>query len=139
MFTTSRRQAMGVLAGAAAGLTLAGVATTAATADTPPTRKKAGGHQHPAAPAHAPFDEVFEGRRIQGIPVKGSRAAHAHHGNGNFRVLIDGRALHLMYRADNTWTSAINHYQTFRTPLDAARTAVTTLQGADMVPLPTAV
>ncbi|GLF93078.1 apotyrosinase chaperone MelC1 [Streptomyces yaizuensis] len=135
MSTLSRRQVVGALSGAAAGLALAGAATAATAATDAPGPKKAGGHEHPAGPA--PFDEVFEGRRIQGLPARGSRAAHAHHGSG-YRVLIDGRELHLMHRTDGTWTSAVNHYETFRTPYEAARTAVTSLQGADLVPLPTA-
>ncbi|MFE7130730.1 tyrosinase cofactor [Streptomyces sp. NPDC057638] len=125
----TRRQAVGGLAGAAAGLAVAGAAT--ASAKSTPPRKAPSGAQGPA-----PFDEVYKGRRIQGLPTDGAHAAHAHHGPG-FRVLIDGRELHLMHRADNTWTSAINHYETFRTPLEAARTAVIGLHGADLVPLPT--
>ncbi|MEO3974857.1 tyrosinase cofactor [Streptomyces sp. CAU 1734] len=135
MSKLTRRQTVGALTGAVAGIAVAGVAT--ASASTTSERKTAGPARPGGSDGPAPFDEVFEGRRIQGLRATGAHAAHAHHGSG-YRVLIDGRELHLMLRADNTWTSAINHYQTFRTPLEAARTAVTTLQGAHLVPLPTA-
>ncbi|MGF1427991.1 apotyrosinase chaperone MelC1 [Kitasatospora sp. LaBMicrA B282] len=76
------------------------------------------------------FDEVFRGRRIQGMPMAGG----GRHGAG-YMVLIDGRELHLMRNADGTWISVINHYQTFRTPRAIARAAVNALYGAQLTPL----
>lgn len=116
MSRLTRRQVIGVVTGAAAGSALAGLAT--ATADSPPPAKAT------AAPAGTTgpdsFDEVFQGRRIQGLPA--------------YRVLIDGRELHVMRHGKMGWSSAINHYERFATPLDAARTAVVSLKGAAVVP-----
>jgi hypothetical protein len=79
------------------------------------------------------FDEVFRGRRIQGMPMTGN-SAHQHGGSG-YMVLVDGKQLHVMRNADGTWISVINHYQTFSTPRALARSAVNELRGADLVPL----
>ncbi|ANW22568.1 apotyrosinase chaperone MelC1 [Streptomyces clavuligerus] len=140
MSRLTRRQVIGVVTGAAAGSALAGLAT--ATADSPPPAKAT------AAPAGTTgpdsFDEVFQGRRIQGLPAEGgaahargahARGAHGHAGHGPaYRVLIDGRELHVMRHGKMGWSSAINHYERFATPLDAARTAVVSLKGAAVVP-----
>lgn len=79
------------------------------------------------------FDEVYQGRRIQGRPVTESGEGH-HHGGG-YSVLIDGTPLHMMRNADGTWISVVNHYQTFTTPRGLARAAVNELQGAALVPI----
>ncbi|MFF8955052.1 tyrosinase cofactor [Streptomyces sp. NPDC014894] len=140
MSRITRRQAVGAVTGAAAGVALAGVAT--AWADTAPAEAEnkaapPGGNGEPGS-----FDEVFQGRRIQGQPVTGAKAhsGHgAHGGHAPYRVLIDGRELHVMHHEKSGWSSAINHYERFATPLDAARTAVTSLKGASVVPFtPTA-
>ncbi|KJY29638.1 tyrosinase cofactor [Streptomyces sp. NRRL S-495] len=84
------------------------------------------------------FDEVFQGRRIQGRPAAGG--SH-HHGGGagtGYEVRIDGDELHMMRNADGTWISVVNHYQTFATPRALARAAVNDLQGATLVPVATA-
>ncbi|MEU5397811.1 tyrosinase cofactor [Streptomyces sp. NPDC005963] len=133
MSRLTRRQALGAVTGAAAGMALVGVAT--ASANSAPEKDRA------AAPAGvkgpAPFDEVFQGRHIQGLPDH-AHAAHAGHSTG-FRVLVDGRELHVMQHGKSGWSSAINHYERFASPRDAARTAVTTLKGAAVVPFdPTA-
>lgn len=141
MSRLTRRQAAGAVAGAAAGIALAGVAATA-WADTAPPRGRKGG----AAPGSedASFDEVFQGRRIQGDPMEaaaagshssghGKRGGHGGHG-GVYRVLIDGRELQVMQHGKSGWSSAINHYERFATPLEAARTAVISLKGASVVP-----
>ncbi|MFK0257813.1 tyrosinase family oxidase copper chaperone [Streptomyces sp. NPDC090445] len=39
-------------------------------------------------------------------------------------VSIDGRPLHVMRRADGSYLSGINHFQSFATPLELARAAV---------------
>ncbi|MEW1696329.1 tyrosinase cofactor [Streptomyces sp. NPDC093249] len=131
----TRRQAIGAVTGVAVGTALVGVAT--ATADN--ARPGAGAQgAEPAGPAS--FDEVYKGRRIQGLPVEGGHHAHARAGHGTtYRVLIDGRELHVMHHGKTGWSSAINHYERFETPLDAARTAVIALKGAHVVPFtPTA-
>ncbi|MEV7543208.1 tyrosinase family oxidase copper chaperone [Streptomyces sp. NPDC089915] len=39
-------------------------------------------------------------------------------------VHIDGRPLHVMRRADGSYLSAVNHFQSYDTPLELARAAV---------------
>ncbi|MFD9820593.1 apotyrosinase chaperone MelC1 [Streptomyces violascens] len=117
----TRRQAIGVTAGTLAGLALAGTAH----ASTGPAKAGHEGHGAPEA-----FDEVFQGRRIQGVPGAG----HMHHGGG-YAVRIDGQELHVMQNADGTWISVVNHYQPSPTPRAVARAAVVELQGAALVPL----
>ncbi|MFE3179440.1 tyrosinase cofactor [Streptomyces violascens] len=117
----TRRQAIGVTAGTLAGLALAGTAH----ASTSPAKAGHEGHGAPEA-----FDEVFQGRRIQGVPGAG----HMHHGGG-YAVRIDGQELHVMQNADGTWISVVNHYQPSPTPRAVARAAVVELQGAALVPL----
>ncbi|MFD9301473.1 tyrosinase family oxidase copper chaperone [Streptomyces sp. NPDC060048] len=39
-------------------------------------------------------------------------------------VRIDGRPLHVMRRADGSYLSGINHFQSYGTPLELARAAV---------------
>ncbi|MFE0426199.1 tyrosinase cofactor, partial [Streptomyces sp. NPDC058953] len=102
-----------------------------ANADSSPGKHTA--HTPAAADGPAPFDEVFHGRRIQGLPAEG-HAARSHSGHGTFTVLIDGRELHVMEHGKFGWSSAVNHYSRFPTPLEAARTAVDTLKGAHLVP-----
>ncbi|WP_369147944.1 tyrosinase cofactor [Streptomyces sp. R44] len=123
MSSITRRRALGVAAGAAgaaAGLALAGPAAAAPGA---------------AAPAPAPdsFDEVYQGRRIQGGPSHGGH--HGGHHGGGYSVTIDGEELHVMRNADGTWISVINHYEPVATPRAVARAAVRELQGAPLVPL----
>ncbi|MCX5384025.1 tyrosinase cofactor [Streptomyces sp. NBC_00083] len=126
----TRRQVIGVTAGALAGIGLAGTAhaaTAAAHTTASPSRTTNDApHDAPAA-----FDEVFQGRRIQGLPGAGH---HAHHGGG-YTVRVDGDELHVMRNADGTWISVVNHYEPSPTPLALARAAVLELQGADLVPL----
>ncbi|MDH6131063.1 hypothetical protein P3T37_000430 [Kitasatospora sp. MAA4] len=81
------------------------------------------------------FDEVFQQRRIQGMPMA---AGGHHHGGGagtGYQVLIDGQELHMMRNADGTWISVIDHYRTFSTPRALARSAVNELRGAALVPI----
>ncbi|MEE1739690.1 tyrosinase cofactor [Streptomyces sp. BE147] len=129
MSRLTRRQALGAVTGAAAGIALVGVAT--ASADTAPDRADGAAGAPGGAGGPAPFDEVFQGRRIQGLPAE----AHAHAGHSTgYRVLVDGRELHVMQHGKSGWSSPINHYERFTGPLDAARTAVTSLKGASVVP-----
>ncbi|WP_406398110.1 tyrosinase cofactor [Streptomyces sp. NBC_00879] len=122
----TRRRALGAVAGAAAAVAVAG--TTAAAART--GRTVPGPSAEPAS-----FDEVFQGRRIQGAPSEaGGHHGGGHHGGG-FAVHIDGEELHVMRNADGTWISVVNHYETFATPRAVARAAVAELQGAALVPL----
>lgn len=70
-----------------------------------------------------PFDRTYRGRRVRGewIPARGAA------GDGHWHVTVDGRPLHLMRRADGTWLSAVDHYCSYRTPLEAACAAVDAL------------
>lgn len=105
---TRREMARGLLA-CVAGLALAPV--VAASRPLPPVR----------SPAGTSFDETYRGRRIQGapVPVAGRTTADC-----DWRITIDGRPLHLMRRADGTWLSMVDHYTSYRTPLQATRAAV---------------
>ncbi|GLF99611.1 apotyrosinase chaperone MelC1 [Streptomyces yaizuensis] len=143
MSKITRRQIVGTVAGAAAGMAVVGAAAASAQPTTGQPRERArAGADGPAA-----FDEVHQGRRIQGIPAEGGTQAqahthaheknahgHAHHSTGGYRVLVDGRELRLMRMADG-WASSVNHYQRFPDPRAAARAAVVSLRGAHLVPL----
>ncbi|MEU3830885.1 tyrosinase family oxidase copper chaperone [Streptomyces sp. NPDC029080] len=105
----SRRElARGLLVSAAA---LALTPVIAASRPLPPAGERGDGY----------FDETYRGRRIQGVLVPAAgRAA----GQGEWRITIDGRPLHLMRRADGTWLTMVDHYTSYRTPLEATRAAV---------------
>ncbi|MFC9878519.1 tyrosinase family oxidase copper chaperone [Streptomyces libani] len=152
MSRPTRRQ---VLHGSAAALTGAVLAGPAAYADTAAARPAdghgnsaghgpSGGHQMPE-----PFDEMYQGRHIEGWPADdggsqnggheghhAGRAAGPHEGM-DFVVRIDNDDLHVMRNADGTWISLVNHYETFTTPRALARAGVRELQGADLVPVVT--
>ncbi|MFI1395765.1 tyrosinase cofactor [Streptomyces sp. NPDC020681] len=129
MSRITRRHAIGAGAGALAGIAVAGVASTAGA-----TTAGSSAAPAPQATAAGPaaFDEVHQGRRIQGAPSH--HGGHHDHGTG-YQVRIDGKELHVMRNADGTWISVVNHYETFATPLAVARAAVAELQGAALVPL----
>ncbi|MHC0430725.1 tyrosinase family oxidase copper chaperone [Streptomyces sp. O3] len=78
-----------------------------------------------AGPEDEGFDEVYQGRRIRGAPSTGRTAATP----GSWQVTVDGRPLHLMRRADDTYMSAVDHYAAYPTPLAATRAAVDELRG----------
>ncbi|MDQ0990985.1 tyrosinase family oxidase copper chaperone [Streptomyces sp. V3I7] len=83
------------------------------------------------------FEETYHGRRIQGIAIPAvGRVADG----GDWHVTVDGHPLHLMRRADGTWLSMLDHYSSYRTPLEATRAAVDQLGPAqrlrDMAPGP---
>lgn len=146
MYRLTRRRALGAGASAVVGLALTGAAPSAG----PSTAKRAAhkgaahagpGHEgaSPAGPGHEgaspagprPFDETYQGRRIQGAPAH----AGVHHHGGGYSVHIDGKELHVMRNADGSWISVVNHYETFADPRAVARAAVVELQGAVLVPL----
>jgi hypothetical protein len=105
----SRRElARGVLASASA---LALAQLVAASRPAPPAAGTDGG----------PFDETYRGRRIRGVLVSAAGGAQA---GSEWRITVDGSPLHLMRRADGTWLSMIDHYTSYRTPLEATRAAV---------------
>jgi hypothetical protein len=86
-----------------------------------------------AATARERFTEVYKGRRIEmvgGARAVRSLAAAAPATPAAPDVLIDGMPLHVMVNADGTYTSVVNHYETFRSVRDVARAAVDELDGA---------
>ncbi|MFI8391623.1 tyrosinase family oxidase copper chaperone [Streptomyces sp. NPDC085540] len=68
-------------------------------------------------PAPLAEEETYRGRHIA-VDVAGVR--------------IDGRPLHVMRRADGTYLSGINHFQSYATPLELARAAVDELGTAQL-------
>ncbi|MEU8782806.1 tyrosinase cofactor [Streptomyces sp. NPDC048637] len=154
----TRRQ---VLHGSAAALTGAVLAAPAAFADTAAARPADGhghsaGHGQSAGQGHSgghqmpePFDEMYQGRHIEGWPADDGGSQNGDHGDHpadraagphegmDFVVRIDNDDLHVMRNADGTWISLVNHYETFTTPRALARAAVRELQGADLVPVVT--
>lgn len=86
------------------------------------------GASRPARPVAAPwdgpgdtvFEEIYRGRRIRVMWTRRNSGNRT----GEWCVTVDGRPLHLMRRADGTWLSMVDHYQSYRTPLEAARGAV---------------
>ncbi|MFJ4618042.1 tyrosinase family oxidase copper chaperone [Streptomyces sp. NPDC088812] len=104
-----RRDVLRGLLGATAALALAPVVAASR-----PGRRQDG-------PPDAGFDETYRGRRLRGVPLPATRAAG---GGERWRVTVDGRPLHLMRRADGTWLSMVDHYQSYATPLEATRAAV---------------
>lgn len=47
-------------------------------------------------------------------------------------IRIDGRPLHVMRRADGSYLSGINHFQSYPTPMELARAAVDELGSAQL-------
>ncbi|MFE5631404.1 tyrosinase family oxidase copper chaperone [Streptomyces sp. NPDC056543] len=68
------------------------------------------------------FDEMYRGRRIRGLAGP----------SGEPLVLVDGRPLHLMRRADGGYLTPIDHYESHATPLAATRAAVDELGSAPL-------
>ncbi|AXG82061.1 tyrosinase family oxidase copper chaperone [Streptomyces paludis] len=99
-----------------------GVVTGTTAALTPILRAGRSGDGHGARPV---ADEMYRGRHIRilaGDPAPGSLPD----------IRIDGRPLHVMRRADGSYLSAVNHYEPFPTPIEAARAAVDDLRGAQL-------
>ncbi|MDQ0910449.1 hypothetical protein QFZ22_006434 [Streptomyces canus] len=70
----------------------------------------------------ARFGETYRGRRIVG--VRHDAGQQGDDVSGAWHVTVDGRPLHLMRRVDGSWMTMIDHYQSYPTPLAAARAAV---------------
>ncbi|WP_404953074.1 tyrosinase family oxidase copper chaperone [Streptomyces sp. 147326] len=68
-------------------------------------------------PAPLAEEETYRGRHIA-VDVAGVR--------------IDGRPLHVMRRADGSYLSGINHFQSYATPMELARAAVDELGTAQL-------
>ncbi|RZU49138.1 secreted protein [Krasilnikovia cinnamomea] len=92
------------------------------------------------APAGERFAEVYKGRRIEGTAVAAaapraarSLAAAPPATAATPDLLIDGVPLHVMVNGDGTYTSVVNHYETFRSLREVARAAVDQLDGAALV------
>ncbi|TRO69661.1 tyrosinase family oxidase copper chaperone [Streptomyces sp. IB201691-2A2] len=91
------------------------------------------------------FDEMYRGRRIRGVKdatdvrdatdIEGAASGVRRTGAagpgpaGQWRVTVDERPLHLMRRADGGYLTMVDHYQSYPTPLAAARGAVDELGG----------
>ncbi|MFE9724939.1 tyrosinase family oxidase copper chaperone [Streptomyces sp. NPDC005794] len=78
------------------------------------------------------FSELYKGREIRGTgaPVVAAGAqpyageAGTVSATSGIDVRVDGRALHVMRRADGSYLSTVNHYESFPTLLETARAAV---------------
>lgn len=73
------------------------------------------------------FEEVYRGRHIRITPKRTAAV-----GEPPVEVLIDGRPLHVMRRADGTYLSIANHYASFASPRDTARAAVDAIGTAQL-------
>lgn len=126
MSDLTRRRMLGRTAAVAAGIALAAPAAQAMAAD---AGTPAAGHEHDhhTGGGHQPFDEVYEGRRIEGRLTAGG----GHHDFG-IAVFVDGRPLHIMPRG-NGWISVMNHYEVFDSPYEVTRAAVRALRGVNLV------
>ncbi|MFD7020668.1 tyrosinase family oxidase copper chaperone [Streptomyces sp. NPDC059928] len=82
----------------------------------------------PGAGAGATFDEMHAGHRIQGWPVEA--------GGAEVTVFVDGRQLTLMRRADGSYLSSVDHYESFATAQEAARAAAVALGPARLASVP---
>jgi hypothetical protein len=78
------------------------------------------------------FDEIYQGRRIT-VAASGAANTKFAIASNAPQILIDGAALHVMTNADATYTSVVNHYQSFRSLRAVARAAVDDLGGATLV------
>ncbi|MCX5381776.1 tyrosinase family oxidase copper chaperone [Streptomyces sp. NBC_00083] len=76
----------------------------------------------------AVFDEMHAGHRVQGR-VLGADAA-------DVAVFVDGRQLMLMRRADGSYLSAVDHYDSYATAREAARAAAAELGRARLAAVP---
>jgi hypothetical protein len=82
-------------------------------------------------PRDLSFDEVYRGRHILGRQSRSDgRAAFA---GVEWQVTVDGRPLHLMRRADGSYLSMVDHYESYPTPLAAVRAAVEQLGPAEQL------
>ncbi|HWU06937.1 MAG TPA: tyrosinase family oxidase copper chaperone [Streptomyces sp.] len=87
------------------------------------------------------FSELYKGREIRGtVTTVVPAGAPAHAGGAGtpvpapgIHVSVDGRELHVMRRADGSYLSAVNHYESFPTLVETARAAVDEL-GTSQLP-----
>ncbi|MEU3788963.1 tyrosinase family oxidase copper chaperone [Streptomyces fructofermentans] len=140
----TRRNLLGglVAAAAVAAVSAALAPLVAASRRPPPAPDAAGGPggalgRPGAGPGEEPrgaFDEMYRGHRIRGVRdtadgVRAAGEAGPPAPPGEWRVTVDERPLHLMRRADGGYLTMIDHYQSYPTPLAAARAAVDELGG----------
>jgi hypothetical protein len=90
-----------------------------------------------AAPPDPPddaerFDEQYRNRRIRGA---GSRRRDRHTPREVITVSVDGAELHVMSNPDGSYTSVMNHYQSFPTLRRTTHAAVDSLHGASLRPI----
>ncbi|MFI6287033.1 tyrosinase family oxidase copper chaperone [Streptomyces sp. NPDC051018] len=85
------------------------------------------------------FAEMYRGRHIQGTATVMVPAGGAYDPRGvrpaaapSVEVRIDGRPLHIMRRADGSYLSLVNHYESFPTLREVARAAVDELGAAQL-------
>ncbi|MFE4855674.1 tyrosinase family oxidase copper chaperone [Streptomyces sp. NPDC056670] len=76
----------------------------------------------------AAFDEMYAGHRVQGRPLRAAGAEVA--------VFVDGRRLDLMRRADGSYLSSVDHYESYATAREAARAAARELGPARLAAVP---
>ncbi|MCT9005079.1 tyrosinase cofactor [Streptomyces rhizosphaerihabitans] len=112
----TRRGAMRGLLMSAVGVALAPVVA----ASRPPRRLR---------PKDLSFDEVYRGRHILG--TKSGSDGRAAFTGSEWQVTVDSRPLHLMRRADGSYLSMVDHYESYPTPLTAVRAAVDELGPAE--------
>ncbi|MDF6022821.1 tyrosinase family oxidase copper chaperone [Streptomyces sp. JH34] len=83
------------------------------------------------------FSELYKGREIRGTATAVVPAGAQPHAGAAFAapavdVSVDGRTLHVMRRADGSYLSTVNHYESFPTLLETARAAVDALGTAQL-------
>ena len=103
--TTGRRRVLRGLVASAAGAALAPALVASGSTGSEQAR----------------FSETYRGRRIVGVKADTARAGGV---PGAWNITVDGRPLHLMRRVDGSWMTMVDHYQSYPTPLAAARAAV---------------
>ncbi|MGP3634655.1 tyrosinase family oxidase copper chaperone [Streptomyces sp. 24-1644] len=93
------------------------------------------------------FAEMYRGRDIRGSAMVGAppggpggavrvAGAEAAPQASHLEVRVDGRPLHIMRRADGSYVSDANHYESFPTLLATARAAVDELGSAQLSAAP---
>lgn len=101
---------------------IAGVVLTGAAAATLAATSGGSGSRAHAASIVEQFDEVHRGRRVRGWSVLAGGVVTA-------ELSVDGDAVHVMTNADGTFSTSVNHYESFPTLRAAALRAVDTLGG----------